>query len=154
MLPFTIKSTMTRDLYLRFSWKIFRQHKFAMAYLIIMPILILIYCVANGLPIYGIFLASLFLVAMYYLINMKMNRTYNKNPLMQDLESTFAFEEDHVTVTTKRGTLTLNYEDITDIYETKYDIFMMTGKNFGNPFVKKDLTEEEIQFIRSLKHKK
>jgi len=30
----------------------------------------------------------------------------------------------------------------------------MTGKNFGNPFVKKDLTEEEIQFIRSLKHKK
>ncbi|MFR6420548.1 MAG: hypothetical protein ACLUOJ_05545 [Streptococcus salivarius] len=39
----------------------------------------------------------------------------------------------------------LNYEDITDIYETKYDIFMMTGKNFGNPFVKKDLTEEEIQ---------
>lgn len=91
---------------------------------------------------------------MYYLINMKMNRTYNKNPLMQDLESTFTFEEDHVTVTTKRGTLTLNYEDITDIYETKYDIFMMTGKNFGNPFVKKDLTEEEIQFIRSLKHKK
>ena len=61
MLPFTIKSTMTRDLYLRFSWKIFRQHKFAMAYLIIMPILILIYCVAYGLPIYGIFLASLFL---------------------------------------------------------------------------------------------
>lgn len=83
---------------------------------------------ANGLPIYGIFLASLFLVAMYYLINMKMNRIYNKNPLMQDLESTFTFEEDHVTVTTKRGTLTLNYEDITDIYETKYDIFMMTGK--------------------------
>lgn len=154
MLPFTIKSTMTRDLYLRFSWKIFRQHKFAMAYLITMPILILIYCVANGLLIYGIFLASLFLVAMYYLINMKMNRTYNKNPLMQNLESTFTFEEDHVIVTTKRGTLTLNYEDITDIYETKYDIFMMTGKNFGNPFVKKDLTEEEIQFIRSLKHKK
>ena len=154
MLPFTIKSTMTRDLYLRFSWKIFRQHKFAMAYLITMPILILIYCVANGLLIYGIFLASLFLVAMYYLINMKMNRTYNKNPLMQDLESTFTFEEDHVIVTTKRGTLTLNYEDITDIYETKYDIFMMTGKNFGNPFVKKDLTEGEIQFIRSLKHKK
>ena len=154
MLPFTIKTTMTKDLYLRFSWEIFRKNKFAMAFLIIMSILILITYAANGLPIPGIFLAALFLVVVYYLMNMKFNRTYNKNPLMQDFESTFTFDEDHVTVTTKRGTVTLNYDDITDIYETKYDIIMMTGKNFGNPFVKKDLTEEEIHFIRNLKHKK
>lgn len=157
MFPLTTTTIMTQEVYERYSWVLLLRRKQLYISIGLLEMGLLILATVQFWDeepwMFAFFLALMVIVPLALLLRYKhqIKRVYKKNPVWQDAEQEMSFYEDHLIVQTKRGDLTYDYNEISEIIVTEQDFYVMLGKHTGFPIEKSRCSKELQHFLLELK---
>ncbi len=101
----------------------------------------------------GAFIAAIiFSAALFsFLVNKEIKTNYNSNKQLTKTVAKMEFYENEFIEKTDRSNAAIKYEDLYRIIESKTNFYLMVAKNQGAIIVKKNCTEDLIEFIKNLK---
>lgn len=156
MFPIRITTLVTEEVYQRFAWSVFLRGKRFLLNIIILIGILSLYLIflPDNLKRFSfftvLFISLVTFSAMYFGMNYKIKRAYQKNPLFQNMEVTLIFDREAVIARNIRGEFHYTYDDIVKVIMTKQDFYILIGENTGFPIEKKNCTPETLEFLLEL----
>lgn len=83
-------------------------------------------------------------------IDSMIHKTWASSKLMQNIENTVAFYEDHVEQSNSIGNMKVDYKNLFRILEDNYGIYLMISKAQGICIKKEACSPELIDFIKNI----
>ena len=154
MFPIRITTLLTEEVYKRFSWAILMRRKSFIVYIIVILALILYPMImsAEGKDIIfiALFTILVLLPVLFFTLRFRIERSYRKNPLWQNMEVTLIFDRETFVAQSKRGEFRYTYDDIVKVIMTKQDFYILIGENTGFAIEKENCTPEALEFLLEL----
>ena len=108
--------------------------------------------------VWGIYLNPLFLLTIpfvfvleYFSVMRPLKKTFNSNKLMANAVIKYEFYDDYFIKTGVSGEDKIKYTDLNKIIETKTNVYLMIGNNYGCLLIKDNFPEGLLEFLRSKK---
>jgi hypothetical protein len=100
------------------------------------------------LAIFATAFVVIFLIAMFFLARSSVKKSWETNTLLQNVVNTYHFSEEQIDVYSDIGNTVLSYDKVYKLIENENDFYIMTANNTGFIVSKKEMTEEQAEFIR------
>ncbi len=151
--PFIATTTYTYEEFLRFC-KTISKKRIRKCDIVVTVCYLLIAGLAWWQKQYGaIFIYLLFIPAMMIFsrlfLRFAYKRIWKSNKDADGLKTTFKFYEDHFLQQNKLGRRETKYSELTKIYDTATNFYLMTSEAQGSVIAKQDCSSELITFIQA-----
>ena len=146
---FKTTTKFTLDEYSKFNWTIVKKrHMVLLSILVVICFLLSGYLLQNNLLVV---LAIIYPILFFIALRIGVNRVFNSNKLMQNVDVTYEFYNDYLQEKHEGGETKVPYDKISEIIETKTNFYLMIANNQGFMISKANMPEGLDEFIRSKK---
>lgn len=148
---FKTTTKITLEEYKKFNWELVKKR-----HLLLWGIIAFVCLLVGGILLKNVVLiafAIIYPILFYIALKIGINRVYNSNKLIQNVEITYEFYNDFIYEKHDGGEVKIPYEKLSEIIETKTNFYFMIAKNQGFMISKENMPEGLDEFIRSRKIK-
>ena len=156
MFPKKTTTLVTQEVYERYSWAVLLGRKRLYISLLLFECGFLLFAFSQFLDrdmvMMAFFLSLMIIVPLALFLGYRdqIKRTYQKNPVLHDLEHHYTFWEDCLEVETRNGTAKYHYSEIVKVIETKEAFYIMVGETMGLLLDKSQCSPDLIALIEEL----